>query len=271
MTRQLLRVAVPIFFVFTVACGPEPIRPRAVLEPPRDPAPADAHPSPPPETSDAVAPVSDAAPQRPKLPAPEAGTVTTPSDGAADMAVIDAVVDAGVDAVLDTSSARRPVAGDIEIVEVLVNPAGEDAGREWIEIVSRAVEPLDLSQLHVADMSIDVAAPAGVIDPGSRIVLGQLVDTSKNGGAPVAVAYGTRLTLNNDGEEISICVGACAGGEVIARASWKTLGAAYDGHALVFDRGANRMCAAAAPFGTAGDFGTPGEPDSGCLAPDGGL
>jgi len=62
-----------------------------------------------------------------------------------------------------------------------------------------------------------------------------------------------------------------ANGTVIDRAGWKALGGAYDGHALVFDRDANRTCAATAPFGTAGDFGTPGAPDDGCADPDAGF
>jgi hypothetical protein len=102
-------------------------------------------------------------------------------------------------------------------------------------------------------------------------VLGQFVDAGTNGGAPVTAAYGTRIALNNDGEEIAICIGTCASGVVIDRLSWKTLGAGYDGHALVVDHDAGLTCAATEPFGTAGDFGTPGEPNSSCTAPDAGF
>jgi hypothetical protein len=101
-------------------------------------------------------------------------------------------------------------------------------------------------------------------------VLGQSSDAAVNGGAPVGVAYGTRLGLNNDGEEISLCIGPCAAGVLVDRVAWKSLGAAYDGHALVFDRDADRTCAATEPFGSAGDFGTPGGPDDGCAVPDAG-
>ena len=54
-------------------------------------------------------------------------------------------------------SRAAPRAGEIVIDEVLVNPAGDDLGREWIEIASLAAEPLDLSQLHLATASTDVA------------------------------------------------------------------------------------------------------------------
>jgi lamin tail-like protein len=274
MTRPFLTLSFPIF-VLCAACGPAPVRPRAVLEPPADPAPADAHAPPPADASpdgggpstaaaDAgpTAPVDSGLQQRPKLPGPDA--MVPAADGGDPAAASDARAET-------TASTRPPAPGDIRIVEVLVNPSGDDVGREWIEILNRSPEALDLSGLHVADTAVDVAAPAGMVAPGARLLLGQLPDGSKNGGAPVAVAYGTRLAFNNDGEEISICAGPCATGVIIDRVAWKSLGAAYDGHALVFDPDANLTCAARRPFGTAGDFGTPGEPNDGCAAPDGGF
>ena len=205
----------------------------------------------------------DAGTLRQKLPAPDGGIPGPAVDAGVDAETIDAGV--------ETVSVRPPVAGEIVIAEVLVNPTGQDAGREWIEIVNRAAEPLDLADLHVADLAAEVPAPAGIIAPGARVVLGQSADAGTNGGAPVTVAYGTRIALNNDGEEIAICIGTCASGVVIDRLSWKTLGAGYDGHALVVDHDASLTCAATQPFGTAGDFGTPGEPNSSCAAPDAGF
>ena len=273
MTRPILTLSFPILFL-CAACGPAPVGSRAVPAPPADPAsPGDAHAPPPAEPPDGggqsttapdagpTAPVDSGLQQRPKLPGPDA--LVTAADGGAQTAAPDAGA--------ETASARPPAPGDIRIVEVLVNPSGQDLGREWIEILSRSPDPLDLSGLHVADTAIDVAAPAGLVAPGARLLLGQLPDGSKNGGAPVAVAYGTRLAFNNDGEEISICAGPCASGVIIDRVGWKTLAAGYDGHALVFDPDANLTCAATHPFGTAGDFGTPGEPNGGCAAPDGGF
>jgi hypothetical protein len=177
----------------------------------------------------------------------------------------------GATATAADAGARPPRAGDIAIVEVLVNPTGQDVGREWIEIVSLAAEPLDLSALHIADAAADVAAPVALVVPGGRVVIGQSTDAATNGGAPVSVAYGTRLVLNNDGEELLLCLGPCADGVVLERATWAELGAAYDGHALVLDRAAVTTCPAEQPFGTAGDFGTPGEPNGSCARPDGGI
>jgi hypothetical protein len=264
------KTAVPMFVLVVVcsgACGPEPIvarpdggRPRALPAGAENPVPAREVGGPDGGTSRALpadgCAQADAAVPRDKLPSPDAGAHPDTADA-----------DAGADA----AAARAPRAGELAVVEALVNPAGQDLGREWIEIVSLAAEPLDLSALHVADAAVDVAAPAGLVAPGGRVVAGQSADAAMNGGAPVSVAYGTRLMLNNGGEEVSLCLGACAEGVVLDRVTWGDLGAAYDGHALVLDRSAALVCPSQQPFGTAGDFGTPGAPDGSCASPDGGF
>jgi hypothetical protein len=250
-----------LVIVSSGACGPEPIVAR-----PEDRAPTPARPVG--LIDGGGLRVLPAGAQQPtparQVLTPDAGTGTTDAGTTTDAAPEEEVpsLDAG---------ARAPRAGDVAIVEVLVNPAGQDLGREWIEIVSLVAEPLDLSALHIADAAVDVAAPVALLAPGGRVVLGQSADAATNGGAPVSVAYGTRLALNNDGEQLSLCLGPCADGMVLDRATWGELGAAYDGHALVLDRAAVTTCAAEQPFGTAGDFGTPGEPNASCSRPDGGI
>ena len=201
-----------------------------------------------PMTADAAVPADGALPETRKLPA---------RDGAA--------ADAPPDAPLDLVSARAPRSGEVAIDEVLVNPTGDDLGREWIEIVNRASEPLDLSQLHLATASTDVAAAAGIIAPGALLLLGQSADPAKNGGAPVAVAYGTKLILLNANGQLSLCLGACASGIVIDTVSWGTLSDDQTGHALIVDPATKGICLAAVPFGTAGSFGTPGAPNPPCV------
>jgi hypothetical protein len=289
MTRSALRLLSFPIFVVAAACGPDPIRPRSLVEPPRA-APADARVEAKPDADDAgttPAPMKDAgeaAPvdsrsSRPKLPAPDGGDPAPAADadagtGADAAAAIEAgtdVVSTPVDGGGATVTARAPVLGEILIVEALANPAGQDTGREWIEIASQVDEPLDLAGLHLADASLDVAVPVGIIAAGARLLLGQSADPSVNGGVPVAAAYGPKLVLNNDGEQISICIGPCAVGGIIDHVSWTSAGASYDGRALVFEREANLTCPATEPFGAAGDFGTPGAAGGGCAAPDAGF
>jgi hypothetical protein len=176
-------------------------------------------------------------------------------------------------------AALPPVVGDLTITELLINPLGTDTGREWIEIVNRAAHAVALAKVHVADAAndapLDFAVLAGappILIAGARAVLIQSADATKNGGvtvgrggvAPVVGAFGTHVSLNNDGDTISLCAGACADGVVLDRVAWDaSLGAAYDGHALSIDDGGHR-CPAAAAFGDAGSFGTPGGPNPPC-------
>jgi hypothetical protein len=144
----------------------------------------------------------------------------------------------------------------------LVNPAGTDTSREWIEIANTTELALDLRQLHVADAAKDVAVDAGLLVPHGILVLGQSVDPAKNGGAPVAIAYGSAISLNNDGDTIAVCLGPCASGQVLDRVAWeKDLGATYDGHAAIVTPGSGALCPAQDSFGDAGSFGSPGAPN----------
>ena len=203
-------------------------------------------------TSDAALP-ADRAPSEISTPPAPGGTT------------VDATTDAARDASADVSRGRMPRPGEVAIDELLVNPTGDDLGREWIELASRASEPLDLSQLHLATASTDVAVAAGMIAPGALLLLGQSSDPTKNGGAPVAVAYGTKLILLNANGQLSICLGACVSGVALDAVSWGALGEDQTGHALIVDPATRGLCTAATPFGTAGSFGTPGAPNPPCL------
>jgi hypothetical protein len=168
------------------------------------------------------------------------------------------------DATADAPLARAPQPGELAIDELLVNPTGDDLGREWIELANRSGDWLDLSALHLANASVDVAVAAGAIAPAGLRVLGQSADPTKNGGAPVDVAYGTKLILGNANGAVSVCLGACASGLVLDTVSWGTLDDATVGHALVVDPLTEAICAAQTPFGSGGSFGTPGLPNPPC-------
>jgi hypothetical protein len=167
------------------------------------------------------------------------------------------------------AGAPVPRPGDLKIDELLINPAGTDTSREWIEVANRSGAALDLRLLHVADAAGDVAVDAGALAPGALLVLGQSLDPARNGGAPIALSFGNTVSLNNPGDTIRLCLGACADGVVLDQVAWSAdLGAAFDGHAAIVgatgDGGDATFCAAAEPFGTAGSFGSPGQPNPPC-------
>jgi hypothetical protein len=176
--------------------------------------------------------------------------------------------DAGGDAADAAPDAGRPPpprAGDLFIDEVLVNPAGDDLGREWIELTSRAAGPLDLAGLHLATATTDVAVNAGVLPSGGIALLVQSADAAKNGGLPPAgIAYGTRLILPNANGTLSVCLGACSDGVLLDTLRWGALDDGFTGHALTIDPSSGELCPAQTPFGSAGSFGTPGAANPGC-------
>jgi hypothetical protein len=163
---------------------------------------------------------------------------------------------------------------DLVIVELLINPAGTDTGREWFEVVNRTAHPVSLIGLHVSDAANDAALDLGPngtdsLAAGAVAVFIQSSDPTKNGGIALGgttpgASFGTLVSLNNDADTISLCLGACATGTLIDRVAWDaSLGSGYDGIALVIDD-SMRRCPATLPFGDAGSFGTPGAANASC-------
>lgn len=202
---------------------------------------------------------------------PGPGRVDGPPESRAE-AALDRPEEVGIDAPPEPP----PAPGEVAIVEVLIDPAGNDLGREWIELANVAGRPLDLTGLYLADGTSDVAVEAGTLAADALLLLGQSLDPTKNGGAPVEVAYPTRLQLNNGGDRIAVCLGPCAGGVVLDERIWDaSLGPGYVGHALVIDRDRGVVCPAEEPFGDGGSFGSPGRRNPPCpdeaRATDGGT
>jgi hypothetical protein len=248
-------------------------RPSAPLPAPSDPIPGDeggASGTPGRGTSPAAAASSGGAPRA------DGGAADRPTDAGAP-------TDAGTDAAADASraeirpdapAARAPRPGDVVIDELLVDPAGNDLGHEWIELANVSREPLDLSALRVADEATEAAVNAGTLAAGAILVLGQSTDRAHNGDAPVDLAYGTKLSLNNGGDRVAICAGPCATGVALDAVAWSApWGDGYVGRAVVVEPGGER-CPAQEPYGAAGNFGSPGRPNPPCpggAAPDAGT
>jgi hypothetical protein len=173
---------------------------------------------------------------------------------------------AASDTTSEAPAAREPRAGEIVIDELLVDPAGADLGHEWIEIANVTREALDLGALRVSDGTSEAAVDGGILSAGGLLVLGQSIDRAHNGDAPVDLAYGTKLSLNNDADRVALCLGPCASGVALDAVAWSApWGAAYVGHAVVVEPG-GRTCPAAEPYGAGGNFGSPGGPNPPCPA-----
>jgi hypothetical protein len=173
-------------------------------------------------------------------------------------------------AAADAPAARAPRPGEIVIDELLVDPTGNDLGHEWLELANVTEEALDLEGLRVADAATEAAVAARILAPGGLLVLGQSTDRAHNGDAPVDLAYGTKLSLNNGADRVALCLGTCASGVVLDGLAWSApWGDAYVGHAVVVERG-GVTCPATETYGVGGNFGSPGRPNPPCpaAAPD---
>jgi cysteine-rich repeat protein len=100
--------------------------------------------------------------------------------------------------------------GDLVITEIMYNPDGKglikDTAGEWFEIFNTTNQSIDLGGLVVHDAGKDkfVVAAGTLISAKGYLVLGISADTLVNGGVKVDYAYGSKMTLNNTFDAISL-------------------------------------------------------------------
>jgi hypothetical protein len=84
--------------------------------------------------------------------------------------------------------------------EVMVDPYGEDAGQEWIELYNTTNSPIDVTGWTIRDCATQILpfAVGGVtIPPKGYFVLGAVANPVLNGEVPVDFAYGSGFYLPN--------------------------------------------------------------------------
>ncbi|HHC09480.1 MAG TPA: lamin tail domain-containing protein, partial [Actinobacteria bacterium] len=112
--------------------------------------------------------------------------------------------------------------GRVIVTEVMQNPfrVGDDDG-EWFEVYNPGREPVDLNGWMIADDGSErhriTAEGPLVVEPRSYLVLGRSADPTRNGGAPVAYAYGRDLRLSNGADEVIL---VDPRGRVVTRVAW---------------------------------------------------
>jgi hypothetical protein len=161
--------------------------------------------------------------------------------------------------------------GDLVISEIMRDPAKvDDTLGEWFEIYNAATRGYDLAGLTVADNAGQVAVSQSVVIPsGGYVVFAR--SAGGNGGVSPHFVYGNALQLANAADVIRLSVPPT----VIDEVSYDGAGAfpLVPGASMSFrsappNAGGNDIagnwCAAGTAFG-AGDMGTPGAPNGGCL------
>ena len=90
------------------------------------------------------------------------------------------------------------------ITELMIDPTGDDATREWIELQNAGPVVIDLRGwvLHDGARQAHEIGRQLLVHAGQRLVLGASADRQKNGGVPVDYEYGSQLRLANRGDAL---------------------------------------------------------------------
>ena len=163
--------------------------------------------------------------------------------------------------------------GELVITELLINPIGEDAGLEFIEVANVSAGPVELDGLLVVSGSESRPRISGVtgwtkpsIPAGGRVFFSE----APPGGNPAAATLDS-LTLPNESGTVTIL---CNDTEV-ASFSWGTgVPPPPEGFSLQMEPVPQAgtpaaWCASTAAPDTEGNSGTPGETNLGCPVPAG--
>jgi hypothetical protein len=172
--------------------------------------------------------------------------------------------------------------GDIIITEFFADTAGADDYKEWFEIYNTTDHDIDITGWTIADNDTDshtigTTIPVIVLSK-DYLVLGNSTSMSANGGTPVDYAYGTNFTLGNSGDEIILLAGGTVihsigyGGykdtprAIMSNAGPSPTQGVATGMALDYCHGpVNSWALQTTTYGTLGNQGTPGAPNSGVV------
>lgn len=100
--------------------------------------------------------------------------------------------------------------GDLVITELIQNPSGTDAGREWFEVVNTTAATLNLNGCIISDLGRDDFTITGdlLVRPGEFAVF---AESSAPGGFRPTYDFTNQMTLSNADDEVII---TCAGAEI---------------------------------------------------------
>ncbi|MFK7935604.1 MAG: lamin tail domain-containing protein [Saprospiraceae bacterium] len=168
-----------------------------------------------------------------------------------------------------------PNFGDLIVTEIMQNPATvNDAQGEYFEIYNRTEQPIQLQNFTLRDDGVNthVIDDSILVPPLSYFVLGRNADTLTNGGVRVDYVY-ENFFLENGSDQIII---EC-NGQLIDRVDYDNgatfpdpTGASMNLNPEFIDAVANdsgeNWCISSERINTDGDFGTPQQPNTICIA-----
>ncbi|GAB3256461.1 hypothetical protein GCM10027448_25280 [Nocardioides dilutus] len=158
-----------------------------------------------------------------------------------------------------------PAAGDVIITEWLSNPSTvPDSQGEWFELHNVAGGPRTLTGCTVTNQAAGSAVlPTAVVAAGGRYLLARSPGAGSNGGLAEDATFGFALTSS---DSLTLTCGA----NVIDTVSWasetigKSLSLDPDHYTAADNDAPANYCLGSTPYGTGGDFGTPGALNTQC-------
>jgi hypothetical protein len=164
---------------------------------------------------------------------------------------------------------RTPVPGDLRIDELLADPRGADAGKEWFEVYVE--NDVDLNGLALGPDPARLpttlaAADCLAVAAGTHLVFAERADPMLNGGLP-RVDFVFDFSLTNDAGAVYLVAGGLTIDALTYDTTREGFSLGYNPEGQSFTAGAPPILCLAHPgdvYGTNGDHGTPGAANAGC-------
>lgn len=168
------------------------------------------------------------------------------------------------------------LAGDLVLTEIMVNPSGDDTGKEWFEVYNNTGKALDatgltlMASLEDGSSAKTHAVAATMIEPGAYFVFGGVANDLRP--AYVGYGYGNDLgALRNDAGKIALRCNDVVVDEAIYRGPSDGASRGFTG-AVPPDAVANddttKWCDATIPYDGV-NLGSPGAANERCGSPPG--
>ncbi len=160
------------------------------------------------------------------------------------------------------------VPGSVQLNEAMVRPHAAATEGVWVELFNRTGEDIDLSGTVLTSDATTTQwlLPAGTVIPANGfLVVGQSIDTTVNGGAPVDVAWTDLLVDGTVADTLTLSASS-----PLATLTW-TAAQPIEGQSFqaperaINASGTQLLCTRTETFGTDGAIGTPGAANETCF------
>ena len=180
----------------------------------------------------------------------------------------------GSDAELTGRPLEEVLTGELIITEVMNNPSAvaDDVG-EWIEIFNNSDSAVNLNGIELSDTADDfyVLDQQYTLPSREHVVLGLSTDPLFNGGVEAVTLQYNGIVLSNSADEVILSYNGRLLDDVhysvetgFAQVAGKSMSLHVDKYDFTDNDLAENWCPSGAPFGSGGDYATPGQMNGLC-------